>query len=100
MHRDHFLTDQEIAGLVDEGGRGRDRRLGLRPRRAFRRQRRSTTATPALPLDELKQARIIGVSGSPDRVEAIRAALRGGLLGGLITDERTAIARAARRKEA
>jgi len=36
-------------------------------------------------------ARLIVVT-SADRVEAIRAALRGGLLGGLITDERTAIA--------
>ena len=54
----------------------------------------------ALPLHELKQARIIGVSGSPDRVEAIRAALRGGLLGGLITDERTAVAVLGPRNEA
>ena len=35
---------------------------------------------------------MIGVSGSPERVIAISAALRGGLLGGLITDERTALA--------
>jgi DNA-binding transcriptional regulator LsrR (DeoR family) len=35
---------------------------------------------------------MIGVSGSPERVIAISAALRGGLLGGLITDEATALA--------
>ena len=46
----------------------------------------------ALPLTELRHTRMIGVSGSPDRVIAISAALRGGLLGGLITDERTALA--------
>ena len=39
MHRDHFLTDQEIAELVDEGCRGRDRGLGLRQRRPAGRQR-------------------------------------------------------------
>jgi DNA-binding transcriptional regulator LsrR (DeoR family) len=91
MHRDHFLTDQEIAELVAQGavgeiagwaydGSGRLVDSAINERNA------------ALPLHELKKARIIGVSGSPDRVEAIRAALRGGLLGGLITDERTAIA--------
>ena len=46
----------------------------------------------ALPLTELQHTRMIGVSGSPDRVIAISAALRGGLLGGLITDERTGLA--------
>ena len=92
MHRDHFVTDQEIAELIDEGGRGGDRRLGLRQRRPVGRQLRSTTAMRPCHWTELKQARMIGVSGSPDRVDAIRAALRGGLLGGLITDERTAMA--------
>ena len=91
MHRDHFLTDQEIAGLVAKGA------VGEIAGWAFDRAGRFVDSAindrnAALPLEELKQARIIGVSGSPDRVEAIRAALRGGLLGGLITDERTAIA--------
>jgi DNA-binding transcriptional regulator LsrR (DeoR family) len=91
MHRDHFVTDQEITELVEKGavgeiagwaydGAGRLVDSSVNERNA------------ALPLTELRHTRMIGVSGSPDRVIAISAALRGGLLGGLITDERTALA--------
>jgi len=91
MHRDHFVTDQEITELVEKGavgeiagwaydGAGRLVESSVNERNA------------ALPLTELRHTRMIGVSGSPDRVIAISAALRGGLLGGLITDERTALA--------
>ena len=91
MHRDHFLTDREIAELVAEGA------VGEIAGWAYDSSGRLVDSAinernAALPLHELKRARIIGVSGSPERVEAIRAALRGGLLGGLITDERTAVA--------
>ena len=92
MHRDQFLTDQEIAELVDARVPSARSPAGPSTVPGAWSTARSTSATPALPLHELKQARIIGVSGSPERVEAIRAALRGGLLGGLITDERTAVA--------
>ena len=91
MHRDHFVTDQEITELIEKGavgeiagwaydGAGRVVDSSVNDRNA------------ALPLTELRHTRMIGVSGSPDRVIAISAALRGGLLGGLITDERTALA--------
>ena len=44
------------------------------------------------PLDTLKELNhVIGVSGGPGKVEAIRAALRGGYLDVLITDEETAL---------
>jgi DNA-binding transcriptional regulator LsrR (DeoR family) len=91
LHSDHFVTDQEITELVDKGavgeiagwaydGTGRLVAGGSNDRNA------------ALPLKDLPHTRMIGVSGGPDRVIAINAALRGGLLGGLITDERTALA--------
>jgi DNA-binding transcriptional regulator LsrR (DeoR family) len=91
IHRDQFVTDDEIAELIEKGavgeiagwaydGMGRIVASSVNDRNA------------ALPLSELKHTRMIGVSGSRDRVIAINAALRGGLLGGLITDEATALA--------
>src|SRR5262245_60296925 len=85
MHRDQFITDHEVTELIERGavgeiagwaydGAGRMIDGAINDRNA------------ALPLDHLKHTRMIGVSGSPDRVIAISAALRGGLLGGLITD--------------
>ena len=91
MHREHFLTDAEIGELIERGGvgeiagwvfdaQGRLLEGGINERNA------------ALPLAELAQARIVGVAGGHEKVAAIRAAMRGGLLGGLITDEATAAA--------
>ena len=49
------------------------------------------------PLDELRKLEnVIGVSGGPDKVDGILAALRGGYLDVLITDEGTAEALLAR----
>jgi DNA-binding transcriptional regulator LsrR (DeoR family) len=45
-----------------------------------------------LPLSELGKAAIIGVGGGSKKVTAIRSALRGRLISGLITDEQTAAA--------
>ncbi len=91
MHRDHFVTDQEITELIEKGA------VGEIAGWAYDSAGRVVDSTvnernAALPLTELQHTRMIGVSGSPDRVIAISAALRGGLLGGLITDERTALA--------
>jgi DNA-binding transcriptional regulator LsrR (DeoR family) len=91
MHRDHFVTDQEITELIERGAVGEiagwayDSAGGVVASSVNDRN-------AALPLTELAHTRMIGVSGSPERVIAISAALRGGLLGGLITDERTALA--------
>ncbi len=91
MHRDHFVTDQEISELIDQGAVGEI--AGWAYDSAGRIVESSINErNAALPLTDLKNTRMIGVSGSPDRVIAISAALRGGLLGGLITDERTALA--------
>lgn len=91
LHRDHFVTDEEIAELIDRGAVGEI--AGWAYDSAGRFVACSTNERNAgLPLESLGQTRMIGVSGSPERVIAISAALRGGLLGGLITDERTALA--------
>ncbi|MEJ7667476.1 MAG: sugar-binding transcriptional regulator [Casimicrobiaceae bacterium] len=44
----------------------------------------------SLRLEELRGRTVIGIAGGPDKVDAIRATLRSGLLSGLITDETTA----------
>jgi DNA-binding transcriptional regulator LsrR (DeoR family) len=41
-------------------------------------------------LETLRERRIVAIAGGDDKIEAIRAILRSGLLSGLITDERTA----------
>lgn len=91
LHQDRFITDQELAELLDRGAVGeiagwtydRHGRLlegGINDRVA------------GLPPTRLTKARIIGVAGGREKVEAITAALRGGLVTGLITDEATAAA--------
>ena len=91
LHHDHFVTDRELAALIDQGAVGEiagwafdaDGKLlvgGTNERVA------------GLPLSQLPRARIIGVSGGPEKVTAIHAALKGGLISGLITDEMTAAA--------
>lgn len=91
LHRDRFVTDPEMDELVERGAvgeiagwaydaEGRLVACGANERNA------------GLPLTELRPGRMVGVSGSPERAPAIAAALRGGLLGGLVTDERTALA--------
>lgn len=98
LHRDHFVTDEEIAELIDQGAVGEI--AGWAYDSAGRFVQCSTNDRNAgLPLESLRQTRMIGVSGSPARVIAISAALRGGLLGGLITDERTALALLRTRRE-
>ena len=89
IHHDHFVTDEAITELIEQGAVGDT--AGWAYDSAGRLVDCSVNErNAALPLSELKQTRVIGVSGSPDRVIAISAALHGGLLGGLITDERTA----------
>jgi DNA-binding transcriptional regulator LsrR (DeoR family) len=91
LHEDRFITERELTDLIDRGAVGeiagwaydRDGRLiegGTNDRVA------------GLPLTDLGKARIIGVSGGPEKIQAIAAALRGGLVSGLVTDEATAAA--------
>lgn len=91
MHKDGFITDDEVAELAAHGAVGEvagwafdadgrlvegatnDRVAGIVPDRADRRP-------------------VIAVGGGGAKVRAIRAALAGRLISGLITDERTAAA--------
>ena len=89
LHQDHFVTDQEIAELIDKGA------VGEIAGWAFDGAGRvidsaSNERHAGLPLQELTRTRIIGVAGGPEKVLAIRSALCGGLVAGLITDELTA----------
>lgn len=49
-----------------------------------------TARTLSLDLDQLKNTRIVAIAGGTGKTCAIRSVLMSGLLGGLITDERTA----------
>lgn len=51
-----------------------------------------TQRTLSLGLEELKGRRIVAIAGGAEKTCAIRSVLMSGLLGGLITDERTAYA--------
>jgi DNA-binding transcriptional regulator LsrR (DeoR family) len=91
LHRDGFVTDQEIGELIDAGAVGEIAGWAYDSVGRFV-DGATNERNAGLPLEDLRRIRMIGVSGSPERVVAIGAALRGGLLGGLITDERTALA--------
>jgi DNA-binding transcriptional regulator LsrR (DeoR family) len=91
LHQDHFTTDQEIAELIDKGA------VGEIAGWAFDDDGRlvdsgSSERNAGLPLAELGRARIVAVAGGAEKVAAIHAALKGGLVSGLVTDERTAAA--------
>ena len=91
LHHDHFVTDRELAELIDKGA------VGEIAGWAFDSEGRlledaTNERVAGLPLAELNRARIIGVGGGPEKVDAIRAALTGRLVTGLITDEVTAAA--------
>jgi DNA-binding transcriptional regulator LsrR (DeoR family) len=91
LHADHFVTDLEIAELIDKGAVGEIAGWAFDPSGRLV-EGGSNERNAGLPLEELRRAQIVGVSGGPEKVAAIRAALRGRLISGLITDERTAAA--------
>ena len=91
LHHDHFVTDRELAQLIDQGAVGEI--AGWAFDAGGRLLAGATNERVAgLPLSQLPRASIIGVSGGPEKVAAIRAALSGRLISGLITDEMTAAA--------
>lgn len=91
MHRDGFLTDAEIAELVDHGA------VGEISSWAFDRHGRlleggiaeRLSGLPCRPAPTIPR---IGIAGGKQKLDAIRAALAGRLLTGLITDQATAAA--------
>jgi DNA-binding transcriptional regulator LsrR (DeoR family) len=89
LHHDRFITDQELHDLVDRGAVGEI--AGWAYDSGGRILEKGTNErVTGLPLARLGRATIIAVAGGPEKVTAIRSALRGELLGELITDEATA----------
>ncbi len=89
LHSDGFITDQELAELsergavgeitgwaFDEGGRILDGSVNAR--------------VVSLPITQPSDGLVIAVGNGPGKVVPIRAALRGRLISGLITDDLTA----------
>ena len=91
LHHGRFITDDELAELMARGAVGEV--AGWAFDRAGRLIEGATNERVAgLPLSQLGSAGIVAVAGGSEKVAAIRAALRGRLVSGLITDERTAAA--------
>ena len=91
LHQDGFVSDAEMDELVALGAVGEI--CGRALDRDGRIVAHGTNArVMAIPLDDPPAPTRIGVAAGPLKVEALRAALRGGWLSGLITDEPTAAA--------
>lgn len=89
LHRDGFITDDEVRTMLDAGAVGEiagwsfDVQGRLLEHGTNERVAGIPLARPARPCS-------VAVAGGPEKVNAIRAALRGRLISGLITDEATA----------
>jgi DNA-binding transcriptional regulator LsrR (DeoR family) len=91
LHHDGFITDAEMDELVGLGA------VGEICGRALDRDGRvidhgTNARVMAIPLDDPSGPTRIGIAAGELKVEPLRAALRGGWLSGLITDEPTAAA--------
>ncbi|HET8726923.1 MAG TPA: sugar-binding domain-containing protein, partial [Alphaproteobacteria bacterium] len=89
LHKDGFVTDAELAELLEHHAVGEI--CGW----AFDRDGRFVETAlgdrlGAVPLSLLPDRAIIAIAGGRTKVPAIAAALRGGIIAGLITDEPTA----------
>lgn len=89
LHQDGFVTDSEIAELIEQGGIGE--MFGW----VFDRQGRliagaSNERVAGMPLEQPVRRLTIGVACGRRKVAAITAALQGCLISGLITDELSA----------
>jgi DNA-binding transcriptional regulator LsrR (DeoR family) len=89
LHKDGFITDAELAELTERGAVGEI--VGWAFDAEGRLIEGSVNArVVSLPLEQPVQRLVIGVAHGPNKVAPIRAALRGRLISGLITDEATA----------
>ena len=89
MHRDGFITDAELTDLSERGA------VGEITGWAFDEQGHLLDGSVnarvvSLPLGQPAGRRVVAVGNGPAKVAPIRAALRGRLITGLITDELTA----------
>lgn len=91
LQSDGFVEEAEMRFLIESGGVGE---IAAWP---FDREGRIlsnsfTERLPGIRVDDLsRKVPLVAVSYGPRKVQPIRAALRGGLITGLITDEQTAI---------
>ena len=89
MRVDGFITDAELDDLMAHGAVGEI--VGWAYDRDGRPLAGSTNARlTAMPLDAAPRRQTIGVAGGAGKAAAIAAALRGGLISGLVTDESAA----------
>ena len=89
LHQDGFINDQELADLIERGAVGEI--VGWAYDAEGRLIEGSTNERVAgLPLEQPPRRLTIAVAGGRAKAGAIRAALRGRLVSGLITDESAA----------
>ncbi|EIJ45159.1 transcription regulator [Herbaspirillum sp. GW103] len=86
MHEDGFIDDEEVADLQRQGA------VGEMICHAFDRDGAMLSSSLAArvttpPLAQAPQRPVIALSGGSKKADAVRAALRGGWLTGLVTDE-------------
>ena len=89
LHEDGFINDDELTELIDLGALGEIAGWAFDAQGALL-QKGTNTRVASLPLEQDARKPMIGVAGGTGKAEAIRAALRGQLVTGLITDEATA----------
>ncbi|WP_075183127.1 sugar-binding transcriptional regulator [Pantoea sp. 1.19] len=90
LHAEGFITDAQVADLRARGVVGE--MLGHFFNQHGERVPSDTDALlTSVPMDSHTRRQIIGFAGSPRKYTAIRAALRGRWLSGLVTDEATAL---------
>jgi DNA-binding transcriptional regulator LsrR (DeoR family) len=85
LHRDGFINDAEVAELIEAGAVGEIAGWAY-DRHGILIEGATNSRVASVPLEQPAQKLVIGVAGSLDKVEAIRAALQGKLINGLITD--------------
>lgn len=91
IHRDGFFNDPEIGELIEQGA------VGEITGWAFDAEGRLLDGSvndrvASLPLERPARRLTVAAANGPGKVAPLRAALRGGLLSGLVTDEATAAA--------
>ena len=91
MHKDGFISDAELGELLRLGASGEICGWALDADGRVIEGGTNLRMT-AIPLSDPPAPTRIGIAAGADKVLALRAALRGGLLSGLVTDEPTAIA--------
>ncbi|MBD1848496.1 sugar-binding transcriptional regulator [Leptolyngbya sp. FACHB-711] len=89
LHRDGFINDAEVTELVEAGAVGEIAGWAY-DREGMLIEGATNSRVASVPLEQPTQKLVIGVAGDSERIEAIRAALQGKLINGLITDKESA----------